>query len=250
VKAELRSYIQRHPGLSNAEKLVGGLLVDWYNPARGYAWPSVRQVSEALDLGESTIHRATAKLDQLGLIRKKVGGGWDGKKARHRANEYYPAFSLVLNPTTRQIIKNAPYPSLESPETRRNPGKYALNAAGSRNERVLLAGTPQETAEVPPRNETPYTDTVDAAGASASPATPISVSMATSSAPSADTSAASSSGCSAKIAPTGSIPDEKLRLSFKISLQNSSGMFKTDRLQSVVRTAAFSSVSGHCEWLQ
>jgi hypothetical protein len=172
VKAAFRTYLDQCQSLTNAEKRVGGLLVDWYNPARGYSWPSTVQLAEELALGRATVERATAKLDRLGLVRKKVGGGWDGKKARLRANQYYPTFSLVLNPTTHQIIKNAPYPSLESPETRRNPGKHPLNLRGPQNEGVLFGGNPQESAEVPPQNEGPYTDNVYAAGANASPATP------------------------------------------------------------------------------
>jgi hypothetical protein len=129
VKAAFSDYIRKHPELSSSAKLVGGLITSWYSESRGYAWPSNSAMAEDLGLGVRTVRMATGELHERGLIHKVEGGGWDRRRVRHISNQYYPAFSMVLNQDNGAIIKNAPYLCQESPETRSNLRKYPAESA-------------------------------------------------------------------------------------------------------------------------
>ena len=96
IKRRMVQHVQSRNDLTPSAKLVGAILVNWYNEGRGYSWPSTATLASELGLGVRSVQRATGELDELGVVHKVVGGGWDKAKIRHKANLYYPAFSLVL----------------------------------------------------------------------------------------------------------------------------------------------------------
>ena len=170
-KLEFCRYINKAPRLSDATKRIGRAIVEHYNEARGCAWPSNRYLSEELDKDETTIRRATNLLHERGLIHKTVGGGWDRGKVRHKANQYYPAFALITNPTTGALVENAPYLYLESSETRSNTGKYPGGSPGTPFVQGVNHDNRQSSAEVPRPDAPPRSDNV-VASAIASPISP------------------------------------------------------------------------------
>jgi len=154
IKRRMVQHVQSRNDLTPSAKLVGAILVNWYNEGRGYSWPAIATLVEETGLGARTVNRATAELHVLGIIHKAVGGGWDRGKIRHKSNQYYPAFSLVL----------------ELAENGGNLPKHPANMASPPIWQGTNEDSRQNSAEVPRQNGTPYGDR-HMANASASPDT-------------------------------------------------------------------------------
>jgi len=152
IKSRMAQHIQGRTDLTPSAKLVGPILVRWYNEKRGYSWPPNSILAAETGLTERSVHRATAELHELGIVHKVIGGGWDKGKIRHKSNLYYPAFSLVL----------------ESAEKPGNPPEYPDNLSSLTECQGTKSNNRRNSAEVPCQNVTPYGDK-HMAGASASP---------------------------------------------------------------------------------
>lgn len=55
--------------LKARERLVLIYLADHCNEEKGYAWPSIKRLSKRTGMGQSTVKRAVAALELMGLIR-------------------------------------------------------------------------------------------------------------------------------------------------------------------------------------
>lgn len=153
IKARMVQHIQSRDDVTPSAKLVGGLLVRWYNERAGYSWPSRSVLATETGLTQRSIRRATGELHELGIVFKVTGGGWDRGKIRHKSNMYYPAFSLVL----------------ESAEKPGNPPEYRDKLSPGSNCPPSKASNRRISAEVRGQIVPLYSDN-DIAGATATPA--------------------------------------------------------------------------------
>ncbi len=69
IKRRMAQHIQSRTDLTPSAKLVGAILVNWYNEGRGYSWPSTATLASELGLGVRSVQRATGELDELGVVR-------------------------------------------------------------------------------------------------------------------------------------------------------------------------------------
>ncbi len=79
------------PRLSRADLVIGLLLLDLFNAAKGYAWPSFDWLASAAQVDRSTATRSVRHLISLGHFERTSGGG------RGRANHYRPWFGDAEN---------------------------------------------------------------------------------------------------------------------------------------------------------
>ena len=55
--------------LKSRERLVLIYLADHCNEEKGYAWPSIKRLAKRTGMGQSTVKRAVATLELMGLVR-------------------------------------------------------------------------------------------------------------------------------------------------------------------------------------
>ncbi|GEM_PF-1647833 len=93
----VRIYTQ-HPDFKPGAKLIYDLLFDYYNPAYGYAFPTIRQLERDSGLSESSVKRHIKTLEKLDLVAKG--------KSKHGNNTY-----VVKKPvnTLEQLYKKFPH---------------------------------------------------------------------------------------------------------------------------------------------
>jgi hypothetical protein len=77
--------------LSRADLVIGLLLLDRHNAAKGYAWPSVDWLASEAQVDRSTATRSVGRLISLSYFTRTSGGG------RGRANRYRPCFGRAEN---------------------------------------------------------------------------------------------------------------------------------------------------------
>ena len=76
-------------GLKARERVTLIYLADFSNAEKGYAWPSIPKLARKTGLSQSTVKRAIAALESMGLIRiARQSMGRDGTRF---SNRYYLA---------------------------------------------------------------------------------------------------------------------------------------------------------------
>jgi hypothetical protein len=83
--------LSRDHRLSRADLVIGLLLLDKYNEAKGFAWPSLEWLAAEAHVDRSTATRSVGRLISLGYFQRTSGGG------RGRASHYSPRFLEAKN---------------------------------------------------------------------------------------------------------------------------------------------------------
>jgi len=86
AKGDAYDALGRDHSLSSAEVRLGIILLQYYNPTKGYAWPSRETLVQDVGVSRSTITRAAQGLQAKGHFVIQ----WN--KGRGCTNHYYPAF--------------------------------------------------------------------------------------------------------------------------------------------------------------
>jgi hypothetical protein len=78
--------------LNHADVCVAYFIINWFNPAKGYAWPSMQRLAEVTGLSLRAVKYAVARLVKFGLIKIKTHG------RKGRASEYVPNWEYGASP--------------------------------------------------------------------------------------------------------------------------------------------------------
>lgn len=131
----LKRVYTQHPKFSGNERLIYELLFDHWNPAQGYAWPTISQLSVESGLGESTVKRCIAKLKELDLI--------DVRESAVSNNNTY-----IVKPPVRTIEELvAKFPEIKARVEKRVAGVKGREA--SDKERLRDSARKPKDAEIP-----------------------------------------------------------------------------------------------------
>lgn len=104
AKVRFFEAVARDADLGKLEWRVCVMLVSLWSPRRGYAYPTLRQISDNLGVEKRNVERAISGLERKGVIRVER----PQRQGRGRANRYLPAFDTVPEGNVFDLEKASP----------------------------------------------------------------------------------------------------------------------------------------------